>query len=134
MEIKFRGFYHHIGNALYPEVKKWVYGFLIIEDGKYWIKDGKLTSLVKKESVGQLVGIPDYNGTAIYYGDILGSTVDLPEGGGEHKVTGVVEFLSGAFKIHYLNAGWGSGEVMRHMVIIGNRWENPELLEGHNET
>jgi hypothetical protein len=69
-EIKYRGFYSFEGNALYPEDKRWVYGYYYFEDGKYWIKDGNKSYCVVDGTVGQYIG-KDKNNVEIYENDIL---------------------------------------------------------------
>ena len=82
---------------------------------------------VKKETVGQFTGLLDKNGKEIYEGDVLFDTVT------DNFAT--VEVLNGNF---YVNWGdwpdWSWEEMacdhLDRLEIIGNRYENPELLEG----
>lgn len=76
--------------------------------------------VVKKETVSQWTGLLDKNDVEIYEGDILKSDIN--------EVLGVVCFEDGKFVVNWENISedlfeW-TGE-----FIIGNIYENPELLE-----
>lgn len=69
--------------------------------------------------VQQFTGVQDDNKKDIYYGDIL-------------KDIGKVEFYKGAFRIQFVDnsgyLGWHSFCALRNLEIIGNVFENPELI------
>lgn len=72
-------------------------------------------------SIMQYTGLKDKNGKEIYEGDILD----------DNKPWVVKSSTNGAWMLDYAN---GSGEkylypIMQHLEIIGNIYENPELLK-----
>lgn len=132
-EIKFRG--KRIDN------NEWVYGYLFIIWDKHYILWGTTNNVPNKiqvipETVGQFVGRQDINNKDIYEGDII-----INEG----HMQGEVEFFN---KLHWDSGGsehsgfyvreWfeykDEGELSYHdgmdnCKILGNKYENPELLE-----
>ena len=85
------------------------------------------------ESVGQYTGLKDKNGREIYEGDIV---MQLSERTYD-SLTGVVKFIDGSYVIETAdgkNGGYLFDEYLfdelAFNVLIGNIYENPELLEG----
>lgn len=130
-ESKFRGM----------SLNGWVYGcYLIIEQGAapaescIWHIGNNEGIPVEIESVGQFTGLHDKNGKEIYKGDIVNYTLQ-----GMHSShfketyhTNPVEFSEAAF--------WLDGVLLSHILeedneleIVGNIFENLELLEGETE-
>lgn len=72
----------------------------------------------------QYTGLKDTNGMEIYEGDILG---------GGDVVPGVVTMVDGAWRLHQGPTNSGHSDLCawrtERLPIIGNIYENPELLE-----
>lgn len=130
-EIKFRA--QRLGS------KEWVYGdllkhstldpftYIAIGTG-YKIDNPDLGKPIKvyPHTVGQFTGLHDKNGKEIYEGDLLRSA----ETGNIFTVEWVER--SAAFKIreHHNGKRWMFGyDASRKFDVIGNIYENPELLK-----
>ena len=139
-EIKFRG--RRIDNMQHTP-RKFVYGSLLYlykEDvdwtGKkvgskkhiwFIIDESDYNTIVDKETIGQYTGLKDSEGTEIYEGDILESTAFGSEEIG--KVTyseddAMFELEMDGVVLNFSN------ESSKGWTVIGNIYENPELLEG----
>jgi len=131
-DIKFRGFSpnEHGTKTIYlngEEIKgEWVYWNVfgqIYRNGKIdkfmSIKDGET---IIKETVSQYTGLKDKNSKEIYIGDRL--TTRLNE---------TVKVASGKFGWCLINEKTNritTAHYIEHYEVIGNIYENPELLEG----
>ena len=83
------------------------------------------------ETVGQYTGLTDKNGRKIFEGDILGGFLD--EEYPEHKTIVAVEWYEGMWVTHQGNCCpdlLEKGDVMDWFEVIGNIYDNPELLKG----
>ena len=132
-EIKYRGLKtFQIFNGETNSI--WIYGFYL-KRGTYGdpgpqahifvYENGYEGYRVEAETIGQFTGLLDKDGREIYEDDII--TFD-------NGNIGIVEFSRGCFVVKY-----GKDNVTRSLYeihnwsvkILGNRFENPELLVGH---
>ena len=123
-EIKFRG--------KRVDTNKWIYGYYFESNGKSYIAevhpeteyydDYDVVENVVNESIGQYTGLKDKKGVEIYEGDIL----QLDE------ISYPVLFEDGGFQIKTSTSQGNSfaiQERVKKFVVIGNIYDNPELLE-----
>lgn len=109
--IKFRGRELLTGRLVYSEFLGLPRFFKLLDDGDI-------------ELIGQFTGLHDKNGKEIYEGDIFTFTK------GRRKTVAKVVFEEAMFKMKD-NNGWGVMILQREddMEVIGNIYENPELLK-----
>ena len=99
-EIKFRGLDHE---------GKWHYGNLYKDEISAKIE----VFPVNPETVGQYTGLPDYDGTAIYEGDILGEP--------HHGEEVTVEWKCGRFIAKFENGNEVAlANIARYCRVVGN--------------
>lgn len=125
-EILFRGKRVDNGEWVYGNLN---YGTIEIKSIKdsYYISDfdvnpwDKKFYLVIPESVGQYTGLTDKNGKKIFEGDIVSTP----------RYNGVVVYGTGCYCIEHGNNSPAIDIVMNDfdVYIIGNIYDNPELLE-----
>lgn len=121
LDIEFRGKYTYNN--------KFVYGYLDYskKDKSYIIHTGNgVRYFVKPETVGPYIGLEDKNRKKIFLGDIVR--------GAYIKSSGEVVVISGAIKYAlYRFQIWGKYVIdlrdIRDIEVIGNIYDNPELLE-----
>ena len=123
--IKFRGLE---ANPYCEELRTFLYGtplFITNEENyilpNFWDYEGLNKFKVLKKTISQFTGLHDKNGKEIYEGDILEDTL------GRKKL---VEYYKDGF---WLNASlegaeWCLRQVNSSSKIIGNIYENPELI------
>jgi len=77
---------------------------------------------VDKDTVGQYTGLHDKNGKEIYEGDIVKY----------ENMTGKIMFFNGSFIMSNFEETeeWELGVINEELEIMGNIYDNPELLEG----
>lgn len=123
-EILFRG---KFGN-------EWKYGFLSIEPQGLVIKEPYKNESsnvwhIDADTVGQYTGMTDKNGTKIFEGDIIDF---LYRSDGDSY--GVIKYDTNEteFAIVYdsIYTGLGRQYHSRDIEVIGNIYDNPELLKG----
>ena len=121
-EIKFRG--KRLDNG------EWLYGSLVILNGRYFIFDDANRHEVDPTTVGEFTGLKDKNGKEIYEGDVM----EIPETDFNAEIIGRVLFEEDAYYIIPLRGGhlWGLHWSLRKhdAKIIGNIHDNLELLKG----
>ena len=122
------------------DTKEWVYGSVwkpcYYNDGQMQIHDGVCGISVDENTVGQFTGLTDKNGKKIFEGDILQCN-----NGVRHYTAKVVEDIANpCFALEY-KSEYGFNDVEydfvkcgnMHLEIIGNIYDNPELLGDANE-
>ena len=88
------------------------------------------------ETVGQYTGLTDKNGTKIFEGDILGTDITRPYL--------IVEYRDASFMFNCNDGGEDYYDIMLPILkeahtkyeygeVIGNIYDNPELLKGEQE-
>ena len=123
--IKFRGLE---ANPYCEELRTFLYGtplFITNEENyilpNFWDYEGLNKFKVLKKTISQFTGLHDKNGKEIYEGDILEDTL------GRKKL---VEYYKDGFWLNasFDGAEWCLRQVNSSSKIIGNTYENPELI------
>ena len=143
---KFRGW-----STVEDDKGKWVYGHLLIDDNRALIINGiieandEYVSLedwcdIDMKTIGQSTGLKDKNGVEIFEGDIIDTTdyegglasVGNPFVTIERDVYGFIvtgDFPNSPITIKDFEDGRKFAGVK--VSIVGNIYENPELVEGN---
>lgn len=125
-EIKFRG--KRLDNG------EWLYGSLVILNGRYFIFDDANRHEVDPTTVGEFTGLKDKNGKEIYEGDVIRSPLSEDKTR-PHRIfyhTGNAAFMGALVdrkELCYLRLDqdwiYKFGK-----EVIGNIHDNPEFLKG----
>ncbi|MFT9039485.1 YopX family protein [Schleiferilactobacillus harbinensis] len=129
-EIKFRGWRR--------KYQCWEYGYLIecpapelneiVEVNK---SGGRIIAAVERDSIGQYTGLHDKNGREIYEGDV----VDIGLKGQDGKLV-LSPVIYGEHIAGYVLDNGGKGiwqRLTEDCKVIGNVFENPEILEARHD-
>ena len=124
-EIKFRG--KRLDNG------EWLYGSLVILNGRYFIFDDANRHEVDPTTVGEFTGLKDKNGKEIYEGDVIRSPLSEDKTR-PHRIfyhTGNAAFMGALVdrkELCYLrlDQDWN---YKFEKEVIGNIHDNPELLK-----
>ncbi|EHV2922591.1 hypothetical protein K0I90_002696 [Enterococcus faecalis] len=118
----------------------WHVGLLTFMFGQYAIvneADENTVYLIDKETIGQSTGLKDKNGVEIFEGDICIQRGEEPYSDenmtldDDWEYTGIIKFQDFAYWLQD-NEGFSKwlGTDYDEIEVIGNVWDNPELLEG----
>ena len=133
-EIKFRGKRFDDDRWVYGDLLHVGNGCIIVTDSTLGgpLPDGDTAlsygideiAVVNSDTIGQFTGITDKNGTEIYEGDVLRFYDE------ESVLQVVVKWENRGFRFVYLDEQWvDCSWPAEDMEIIGNIYDNPELLK-----
>lgn len=129
---------------------EWVYGYIVKKHGLYFLYDIKNSDtcrqnnyLVEEDTICQYTGLTDKNGKQIFEGDILRGFQYPFCHDGEYNYYAEIIFADCSFMTYthknplscVRGISDGNTELMECWVsedweVIGNIYDNPELLEG----
>lgn len=117
---------------------EWIYGDLLYyaDTAQIWQDSefGKYTASVVPETLGQFTGLTDKNGVKIFEGDIVEYTTKLSRN--TEEIVNVYEIKYSkeqARFIAFLPNGVFDPVAMRYGKVIGNMYDNPELIGGEQD-
>jgi len=120
-QIKFRGFSSkddrfHYGFAFNPHLDVW---YILHSDDDLPFKETERECLVAKSSIGQFTGLKDVDDKEIFEGDIVLG----------YNNPHIVTYADGAFYLTYKNSSVRLSRTCGALQIIGNIFQNPDLLQ-----
>ena len=141
-EILFRGQTRRKGEKVRmdgtPVESNWVYGGVLQGTGDHSIIYQTEPDIEKKvvytDTIGQFTGLTDKNGTKIFEGDIVEYTTKLSRN--TEEIVNVYEIKYSkeqARFIAFLPNGVFDPVAMRYGKVIGNIYDNPELIGGEED-
>lgn len=82
-------------------------------------------------TVGQWTGMTDKNGRKIFEGDVVNHRLMFYE----TIRTGIVEYSDNFGAFFIIGSGYSDNQMYAFcdFEVIGNRWDNPELMEDYDE-
>ena len=125
--IKFRG-YNKKNN-------KWIYGYYLVNRGQHFVVEDGIANplntwedyLVEADTIGQFTGLLDKNGIEIYERDIVQCDEFIYQVCYERKrIASFYIVRYGDMYRHY----FGEAMEAEDCVVIGNIYDNPELING----
>ena len=129
--------YRYLFKAKRLDTHDWILGFLSMhKTGKYFIRPIVGSALsseeVDKNTICQCTGLKDKNGNLIWENDIIGywDTYSTENGQAEMDCIGKVVWDDETLSFQVTNRlSAESYEVLDECSVIGNIFDNPELLE-----
>lgn len=119
----------------------WVYGLISRLDKTYGFTEmtnetGVSGIEVNPQTVAPYIGINDKNGIKIFKDDIV--KVHMETYTSMYDIIGVINYWSGAFGVSYENSKHflafnDMSTYCRWIEVLGNKFDNPELLEETNK-
>lgn len=117
---------------------EWIYGDLLYyaDTAQIWQDSefGKYTASVIPETLGQFTGLTDKNGVKIFEGDIVEYTTKLSRN--TEEIVNVYEIKYSKEQARFIASlpnGVFDPVAMRYGKVIGNIYDNPELIGGEAE-
>lgn len=97
-----------------------------VSEGKYALMEGsEIYGTFEKVPLMQDTGLKDKNGVEIYEGDIVKGDWDIVE----DIYVSDVQFYGGAFRVRRTGRPLEYAYMFKQCEVIGNIYENPELLD-----
>jgi len=118
-EIKFRAWNKK------ENIMEQVFSLFLRADGRPFYSDTETPHNEQYVEVMQFTGLKDKNGKEIYVGDIIRSNFTYPRSGTVHEV---IECHSG-FGVKIGEGTTQYFDAREELEVIGNVYENPELLK-----